>query len=194
MFSVSDLSEALAKLMPGESVSDATIQERFEWARRGGESYTYAFDVLGAGQARSYLLKALVPTVGTQTVQAATGLYLQHHEYVRASGVQVPNVYAVLNGTLLIDYIPDVAVEQLRSLKRVDQLQYELLVGQVRSIIERIYALGFRPIFGWSDFRVDHGSVYLVDLGVDLGSQNGEAGKFDSHECERALRYLLISV
>src|SRR5436309_5498125 len=114
MLSVSSLSESLARIIPTESVTDATVRERFGWARRGGESYTYAFDVLGVGKARSYLLKALVPSVGTHTVEGATEIYLRNMDSLREGGVLVPRVYAVHRGMLLMDYVPCAALDALR--------------------------------------------------------------------------------
>lgn len=146
-----------------------------DWAARGTETYTYVFSLSQQSCApRNFLLKAFVPFPGTVTVAAAMERHLANGRLLEEAGGMVPHVYASGEGTILCDYISDDAFVHLGSL----EVGTEPWVRIGRGILgsrRAVHAAGFAPADGDIDVRTDGRTVYVVDLGEDLGTVGCES-------------------
>jgi hypothetical protein len=163
-----DFSAACAILGLGYAEDGISWEERLDWAARGSETYTYAFDLIfGNDRRRSYLLKAFVPHPQVDTVASALNRHLNNGKILAEGGVLVPKVYGARNGTLLTDYIPYDLFDYGRHINC--RAEYIDLLAKAIEAASRVHQLGFKPIAGSLDFRTDGHKIYMVDLGTDLG-------------------------
>lgn len=150
------------------------LSTRYDWAARGSETFTFAFDVVtGEACKRSFLLKALVPPLMTCPLDEALERYLSNSHALSTAGVGVPQIYAAYKGTILTDYIPYDLFDYLRAPTGDSASSHQALVRQAVDAFRMVIRIGFRPL-GDLDFRTDGRAVYLVDLGSDLGAPSSE--------------------
>ena len=161
--------EACDQLRLAEASSIEGWDQLLEWAQRGSETFSYAFKLrLYGGDSKSFLLKAFVPHPLTMTPSEAVERYVRNTASLMAVGVLVPKLYAANRGLVLTDYIE----WDLAECHRRHRCQREScpLDEQALAASRKIELAGYRPVVGSLDFRTDGSSVYLVDLGSDLGT------------------------
>ncbi len=176
------LEDALRRLgvLGGEELLTG-YQVLADWRRGGAETHIYRFAVFVEAGSRDLVLKAITPDPGAISVEMTLAALVERRAILSAHGIATPTLFYHGRGVILERWIPESLADAV-DIAAGNRLQN--LLAQVASYAAVLDRLGFAPIEPFEALRVEHESVYAIDLGQDLGPPGVTS---DGHVVERAL-------
>lgn len=138
------------------------------WHRSGGETYAAYFSLFSSEfeLPRTFVLKACCPSCFSD-VTKVLDKWLLRREFMQASGINTPELYAKGHGIILEEFIP-YSIEEAARINSYSPKYFSMIAD----FYGAVGALGFLPISLYHNIRSRGDDVVNIDFGGDLGARN----------------------